>query len=398
MKKAVVVAIGVAILAFAFIPSLTSAGTSVDKEKLAQRLVVECAKVIKGEIVHLSGGTAHIELLENMAVHVRKQGAFPLLTIGSDRLSRRMWDDVPAELDTQPPLLDLKLAEIVDVEIGINYSEDMQLLSHIPAERLNVVALTYAPVGDVYLSRNVRQIYLGNALNPTEERARLMGVTIDQLSEIYWSGVTVDPSILSTRASEVKATLAEGSRIRITNSNGTDLQLGIEGRPVFATEGQITDEDIKTGGAACQLWLPSGEVFLAPVPKTATGKVVVDRHIFQGQVIENLVLTFDNGRLTGMTAGSGLEPMEAFYNAAGEGKDMFSIVDIGINPNVQPLPGTDMIAWMASGMVTVGFGGNTWAGGDNKCPISIATFLPGSTLEVDGKAVVKEGVLLLSSD
>lgn len=398
MKKAVIIAIGVALLVGALIPLLTSADTSADKEKLAQRLVVECAKVKKGDIVHLYGGTKDIELLENIAVYVRKQGAFPLLTIDTERLTRRIFDDVPAKFDSQPPLLDLKLAEIVDVEIGIAYGEDMQLLAHVPAERLTAVAEAYAPVGETILARNVRQVFLGNDLNPTIERANIMGVTVDQLSEIYWSGVMVEPSVLSVHTNRVKSAMEKGKEVRITNSNGTDLQFRIDRRPVFATKGQITEEDIQEGGAACQVWLPAGEVFLTPVAGTATGKVVVDRHIFQGKAIENLVLTFDNGRLTGMTANSGLKPLEALYNAAGKGKDMFAFVDVGINPNVQLLPGTDMYAWMASGMVTVGFGGNTWAGGENKCPFLIATFLPGSTLEIDGEAIVKKGALMASAD
>jgi hypothetical protein len=47
-------------------------------------------------------------------------------------------------------------------------------------------------------------------------------------------------------------------------------------------------------------------------------------------------------------------------------------------------------------MVTVGTGNNTWAGGDNKVSYGLTTFLPGSTVTLDGKTIVENGVLKLS--
>jgi hypothetical protein len=38
-------------------------------------------------------------------------------------------------------------------------------------------------------------------------------------------------------------------------------------------------------------------------------------------------------------------------------------------------------------------GNNQWAGGSNTSNFGVFPFLPGSTLEVDGKAIVKDGKL-----
>jgi hypothetical protein len=152
---------------------------------------------------------------------------------------------------------------------------------------------------------------------------------------------------------------------------------------------------MQTGGAACRVYLPAGEVMLAPVPGTAEGKVVVDRQFFQGSEIQGLTLTFKAGKLTSMTAKSGLEPLKALYDAAGPGKDEFAFIDIGINPNVRLVRGSRMVGYMPAGMVTVGIGNNTWAGGENNVGYNMSNFLPGSTLEVDGKLLVEKGVLKL---
>jgi len=94
-----------------------------------------------------------------------------------------------------------------------------------------------------------------------------------------------------------------------------------------------------------------------------------------------------------MTAPAGLEPLKALYDAGGEGKDTLSVLDLGINPNVRIPPGSRLVGWMPAGMVTVGIGANLWAGGDNAGPFALASFLPGSTLKVDGKAIVENGAL-----
>jgi hypothetical protein len=81
------------------------------------------------------------------------------------------------------------------------------------------------------------------------------------------------------------------------------------------------------------------------------------------------------------------------YEAAGEGKDLFGLIDIGVNQNVRIPPGSRMVGYMPAGMVTIGYGNNEWAGGNNNNPFASAHFLPGSTLKVDGKILVENGVL-----
>jgi leucyl aminopeptidase (aminopeptidase T) len=142
------------------------------------------------------------------------------------------------------------------------------------------------------------------------------------------------------------------------------------------------------------VYLPAGEVFVTPVPGTAEGTVVVDRDFYQGKLIEGITLTFKGGKLISMTAKSGLEPLKALYDAAGTGKEEFSTIDIGINPDVKTKPGSTLLTWMPSGMLTIGIGNNIWAGGENKNPYGYNFFMPGSTVKVDGKILVENGVLV----
>jgi len=365
----------------------------IDYEALAHKLVNQCANIHEGEFVLISGGLRNLELLEDIAVNVRKLGAFPLLTIDSDRLTRRMYTDVPVKYDTQVPELDLKLLSFVTAIISVDYREKMDLLADIPPARFIEQSKASEPATDLYLKRNIKIVNLGNVMYPTEARAKRYGLTLEELTDIFWTGVNGDYSKLEKIGKEVKEILMVGKELQITNVNGTDIRMGIENRKVFVSDGVITEEDMKQGSVGLQMYLPTGEVFFTPVPGTAEGIVVFDRFFHQDKEVAGLTLTVKAGKVISMSAKSGIEPFKAFYDAAEPGKEEFSTVDLGINPDVHLKQGSKLGAFMPAGMVTVGIGNNIGSGGENKSPFGYAFFLPGSTVKVDGKVLVENGVL-----
>ena len=100
-----------------------------DLEQLAERLVNQSAGIKEGELVLVSGGAQDQELLENIAVHVRKVGAFPQVALSSDRMTKRLFFDVPAKFDTQADALGLKLAENFDAVITVISNMDEGVLA-----------------------------------------------------------------------------------------------------------------------------------------------------------------------------------------------------------------------------------------------------------------------------
>jgi leucyl aminopeptidase (aminopeptidase T) len=369
-----------------------------DFDALARKLVTQVTNVREGDLVRIRGGTQQAELLENLAVEVRKVGAFPLITLGSDRLDRRMYDDVPAKYDRQTPSLELKLAGMVTTEINLDFSERPDNLADVPVNRIATVDSASGAVANLLYARNVVQVNLGNEMYPTPALAEQFGVSQAQLSEIFWSGVSVDYRQLQATGARVRAILEAGSEVHITSPSGTDLRARIDDSMIYVSDGVVSPGERERGGAARLVWLPAGEVYLAPMDGTAHGKVVVDRHFFRGEEIRGLTLSFENGRLTSMDAASDFADFAQQYDIASPGKEAFGFIDVGINANVQIPSGSRMMAWMAAGMVTVGFGSNVWAGGHNNVPYGTNTHLPGSTLKVDGQVVVDGGVLVIGSE
>jgi aminopeptidase len=377
-------------------PERAASKPPTDLEQLAERLVTQSAGVKEGDLVLVSGGAQDQELLENIAVHVRRRGGFPLITLNSDRLAKRLFFDVPEKFDAQPDALGMKLAESFDVLIAVDFNLDETVFTGADPKRRAERAKRGVPVSDVYFKRNVRAVEVGNGLYPTPLRAKRLGMTEEQVAKMFWEGVNVDYADLAKRAEQVKAVVAGGKEIRVKDANGSDLRVRIEGRPVFASDGIITADEARQGGAAVGVYLPAGEVYVTPVAGTAEGKIVRAKQSYQGKEIQNLTLTFAGGKLTSMTgSGPGFEPLKAFYDAAGTGKEIFAVVDLGINPHVKLPADAAEGNWVPAGTITVGIGSNVWAGGTNKSPFSYYVSLPGTTVTLDDKVIIENGRLTI---
>jgi leucyl aminopeptidase (aminopeptidase T) len=366
-------------------------GTSLDA--LAQKLVTQCADIKEGEIVLITGSVRDERLLEDIAIHVRKVGAFPLISISSDRLTRRMYIDVPMKFDSQKSEWDVKLADIVNVIISVDVGEEEGLLADIPPARIAARIKANEGISKMYQNQKVRMLSLGNGLYPTKTLAKRFKVTMNDLMTLFWNGVNVNYKKLQATGDTIRSFLENGKQVHITTPAGTDLTVQIEERPVQISDGVISEEDMNRGSAGYYMWLPAGEVYLVPVVGTANGKVVIEKFFYSGKTVEGLTLSFKEGNVVSMTAKSGLKRIKEVYDAAGEGKEKCAFIDFGINPNVKIPNGSDMVTFMSAGIVTIGIGGNVWAGGDNDSGYELYLHLTNATATIDGKAIVKNGEL-----
>jgi leucyl aminopeptidase (aminopeptidase T) len=377
------------IAAFFLQQNLFAQPKGIDYNALAQKLVTLCADIKESEIVLITGSVRDARLLEDIAVHVRKVGAFPLISISSDRLTRRMYTDVPVKFDSQKSEWDVKLADVVNSIISVDVGEEEGLLADIPPERFAVRAKANEGITKLFQDQKVRMLNLGNALYPTKALAKRFKVPMNELTNIFWNGVNVNYTKLQATGDAVRNRLENGKQVRITTPAGTDLTVQIEEQPVQISDGVISEEDMKRGSAGYYMWLPAGEVYLVPVVGTANGKVVIEKYFYAGKIVKGLTLTFIEGKVVSMTAKSGIKRLKEVYDAAGEGKEKFAFIDFGINPNVKIPNGSDMVTYMSAGMVTVGIGGNAWAGGENNIGYELHLHLTNATATIDGKAIVE---------
>jgi len=373
--------------------TIDSGAPALDTEGLARRLVARNVRLREGDLVFLSGSSGDLALLEDLAIEARKVGADPLISVQSDRFHRREYDEVPSKYDRRTSEMARRLADFLTAEILVDSRPTDTGLRGVPPSRIAARLSAMRPVLALADRRSIRRVSLGNGLFPTEERAQRFGMTQAALAEVFWRGVNVDYEALQASGSDIRRRLVQGKEVRLTHPNGTSLTMRVAGRPVLVSDGVISAEDERRGGAATSVWLPAGEVFLTPVPGTAKGVVVADRYAWEGRTIDKLRLEFEQGKLTSMSAGSDMSALQAFYDAAPAGKDELGALDIGINPSITIPQGSTLLGWMPAGMVTIVVGANGWAGGTNHAVSGVAPFLPGTTLLVDGVPLVKDGRL-----
>ncbi|MDQ4122274.1 MAG: aminopeptidase [Acidobacteriota bacterium] len=378
-------------------PALSTSDTTnktappTDLQQLAQRIVTQSAGVKEGEIVLVNGGTRDMELLENIVIEIRKVGGHPLLDINSERMAKRSYAEVPEKYDTQEPKLGMALAKVVNVAINVDSTETEGLLADVPPARMAARAKAGAPVGEEFIKNKIRSVSVGNDLYPTEWRAKRFDMPVGDFARLFWDSVNVDYTNLQAIGEKARAALA-GKEMEITHPNGTSLKLNIDSRPAYISDGIISADDVSKGNL--DVFLPAGEAAIIPAANTGDGKVVIEKHIFNGKEIRNLTLTFEKGKLVSMTGeGDGFAAMKADFDAREGAKDVLSYVDLGINPNYKLASNSKLGNWISAGMVTLGTGNNQWAGGSNKATGAVGGHLPGATVKVDGKVIVENGVL-----
>jgi leucyl aminopeptidase (aminopeptidase T) len=355
--------------------------------------VTASLRVREGEAVLITGSPRDHQLLEDLAVQVRRQGAHPLVRMVTDRMRRRLVVDVPEQYDTQESL-GLRLAELFDVMIEVENGEDPALLSDVSPERLAVRAQRDTDVETSLREHGVRTVYIGNGIYPTAALASEFALSEPELARMFWNAVNTDPAVIDAEGRRIRAMLEGGSEIRVTAPNGTDLTLRIANPTILISDGAISPEEEAMGGASNTAWLPGGEVFFTTVPGSAAGTVVLDPFEYEGVPVDGLKLTFAEGRMTSMDAASGIETVREDFDAAANGKDLFGPFDIGLNPNDTVTPEGRFRSWVAAGMVSVGIGNDSWAGGTNNVPYGLYGHIAGATVTVDGTTVVQDGRLV----
>ena len=394
MKKILSVCIFLILLILLLPYSYVFTQTSLEKhESLATKLVNQCANIKENDFVLISGSVRDADLMDEIAIQTSKIGAHNFVTLVSQKRNRRYFDVVPEKYDSRSPELWMKMAQLIDVVISIESGESTDLFRDVPATRLQAFSEASNSFLETLENRNVRSVNLGNDLYPTEALAKRFGISQSKLADLFWNGVNVDYLALQKKGESLKQALASGKKIQLTSKAGTDITVEITARPVYLSDGIITDEEAKSGYPECQVWLPAGEVFVTPVPGSAEGIIYLEHYYYQGEEIKQLKLEFQAGKLISMTAEAGIENYKNRYDLAGEGKDEFSFIDIGVNPEVKFITGSKMEAWMASGMVSVGTGNNKWAGGENNSSYGSAYHLADATIKIDGKIIVEKGVL-----
>lgn len=387
-----VFALGFWALAAALSSPCASADSSPVDLNAAAKSVVRVAQVKQNQVILLTSDPTNFPFLEDLAVAVRSLGAFPLIWVTSDNYNERMYSEVPSTYDSQSPLLLLGLYKMIDTQINVDYggAQDYNFFAVADQNRLAAQSKAGTVALQEFLSSNRRYVEVGNGIFPNAPNASLIGVSQTALADTFWTAMNADYTKVEANANAIKSTIAGATTMRVTNPNGTDLTFDVKDTRFIVSAGSISPD---CAGINCYAALPAGDLFVIPVPGTASGKVVFDNTFWGKDLLKGLTATFNAGKLVSITSSSDMTKVNAAYSAGGEGRDAFSIVDIGVNDAAKDIPGSLMLATFAGGSVTLGWGGDIGYGGTNSSPFGFSGTQPGSTVTVDGKTIIANGAI-----
>ncbi len=177
---------------------------------------------------------------------------------------------------------------------------------------------------------------------------------------MFFTSMDVDWIELASSTRTLARALEGAGRCEVSAPNGTNLLVGIEGRPILADDGILTEPG-SFGN------LPAGEVFLAPMEGTTEGRLVVEWSDVS-RLNTPLTVDIEKGRAVAV---SGDDPdevrwLDGLFSAHPENTNVAEL-GIGTNPGATR-PDNVLESEKILGTVHVAFGDNHTFGGVTVAP------------------------------
>ncbi len=236
--------------------------------------------------------------------------------------------------------------------------------------------------------RGVRSV-LGYASEPQAEAWGVSAATWRQ--QLVRAAVDADAAEVRQNAARVARALGKGHTLRVTGSNGSDLTVRLRGRAPTVDDGVISAEDLRSGHNLTVS--PPGSVAVAIDERSAEGTFIASRPSFLNfGRLEGGQWEARQGRLVNTWFTDGQPAFDERYAAAPKGKDVVSVVSIGLNAALEA--GVPRVEDQELGCVTVGVGGNVGYGGTNRSAFHAWLVLGEASVAVDGAPLVDRGHIL----
>lgn len=223
---------------------------------------------------------------------------------------------------------------------------------------------------------------------PTENLAARAGMSLHDFTEFYYQASIVDYVAQGKRIQALQDILDAGSTVRVVGP-GTDLTLGIEGRLAAGAD-----------SGACNV--PDGECFIAPLEDKTSGVVTFELpQVRDGSLCRGIRLEFTGGAIVNATAEEGQDFLLKTLDDH-PGNRRFGELGIGMNDRItkylrnilfdEKIMGTVHMALGMSYSAPRGGGKND---GSTHWDLVKDLRFPGTSIEVDGRAILRDGKILV---
>jgi leucyl aminopeptidase (aminopeptidase T) len=237
---------------------------------------------------------------------------------------------------------------------------------------------------DAYLAPTARSISHTQARKRATD-AGIRGATLPRVTaQMLARLMDVDFDALAARSRAVAAALDAAAEAHVTCPRGTDLRLDLRDRPALADDGDLTAR-----GAFGNL--PCGEGFIAP--QGGDGRLAAISIAAVGLAPEPAILEVEDGNLARAQGAAG-QALLALLDP--HGPDGRHLAELGVGTNDRAtVTGNVLEDEKILGSIHVAFGASAGIGGTVSVPIHLDCVVMDASLELDGKAILDRGQLLV---
>lgn len=282
---------------------------------LASNLVNYSCKIQTGENVLISyTGDSPKPLVKALIKEVYKAGGHPFieaidpsiqreLLLGNDGTMLDLWAGI-----------DLHRMEKMDAFIGIRASDNVTETADVTGEAMQAYMEKYAPVHNHRVAKT-KWVVLRY---PNYSMAQLANTSLESFEDFYFDVCCLDYNKMSNAMDSLVNLMNRTDKVKIVGQ-GTDLSFSIKDIPAIKCAGELN--------------IPDGEVFTAPVKDSINGVLSYNcPAVYQGFTFENIVLTFENGKIVKATAND-TERINKVFDTD-EGARFVGEFAIGVNPYI----------------------------------------------------------------
>jgi len=345
----------------------------------AARVIVTRVACLKEEFnVLIISGLHNKTLAERIMRESYTVGAYPYLWTFDEEFFLKYGKNLSKDTIASLPKHLRALLEESDVILWLSQFYDVKRL---PAEVEEAVIAFWDEVHEAIKARPRLLVNL-----PSPKDVEGVVINYEQFLRSFAEAVDVDYSRLRRVGKALASELDGRKRVHLYDAKGTDLAFSIEGRSVRVEVGTL--EDCFSTGEECEVEVPSGEVYVAPLETSANGVLVVEELREYG--IKNLELRFERGRIVSFRAERGEGEFQELLDKAEGDKDRIAEFGMGINHGMKPT-GYRIYDEKALGTAHVAIGDNVDLGGENEASIHLDFVLHRPNIEVDEVLLMRKG-------
>jgi aminopeptidase len=352
------------------------------------RTIINYSLYLKaGEKLLIEGNHVALPLIKAAYKEALLAGALPKVKIFDDELGEILYKYGTDEQIKYIPESNITDVKTYDAFFSIWANQNTRAMTNISPEKIGLKSKAAGEIMRIFMERaGKKELKWCGTQFPTVADAQEASMSLSEYEDFVFNAChlnSCDPFEEWNKIHDIQQKyvnfLDTKKQLRIV-SKDTDIRMSIEGRKWMNSDGHEN--------------FPSGEVFTGPVENSINGHIRFSfPGIFQGKEIENIILTFEDGKVVKAEASKGQELLNEILKI--EGAKNVGEVAMGTNYNIQKFTKNMLFDEKIGGTVHMALGAAyPQTGGENKSDIHwdmLCDMRNGGEIYADEELIYRDG-------